>query len=127
MSASRFSYPEVPVICGGGGPERVGSHPPSAECGGNGDVSRDGVKDLGGGVSEVTLDAFQTFDGPCWDGTPGIHVNPRCGDDSAPSTVRRGGGWAEGMMMGMSALRRRSIYFEAGATFGFRCVYPDGT
>ncbi len=125
-SGSRYSYPDVPVVCGGSGPERVGSHP-TAECEHPGDVSRDLIRDFAGGLAELTLDAFQTFDGPCWGGTPGIHENPRCGDGAPRQTVRRGASWSEGLTVGMSALRRRSAAYETSATFGFRCAYRDGT
>ncbi len=123
-SLSRHSAVAAPVACDETGPEPVGAHPASAACGGLGDVSLDGVLDLGGGVSEFTLDSYVAYDDPCW-GDAGILEDPDCHTDKTGSTIVRGGNYSEGAGLAASALRHRAVQDQASPTFGFRCVYPD--
>ena len=121
-SVSRFSVAGVPVECEGSGPEPVGSHLRSESCGGLGDVSRDGVLDLGGSVGELVRDKFRRFDDPCWTST-GVPLDPVCEDDTATTFVSRGGNWSAGRGNALSAFR---FSFQVGPGNGFRCVYPGG-
>jgi formylglycine-generating enzyme required for sulfatase activity len=100
------------------GPEPVGSHPGSPTCGG--DVSRDGVLDLAGGVVEMLADSYQSFDAACWQ-WPGVARDPKC-DAAGGDRSARGGSWETGFLVLQSALRD---YASTGQTVGFRCAYPD--
>jgi formylglycine-generating enzyme required for sulfatase activity len=108
--------------CSGRGPEPVGAHEPRPECGGLGDVSLDGVLDLGGGMSELTQDRFLAYDHECWG--EGLLIDPQCVSDDSSSRTYRGGNWTDGQSLAQSALRHRHF---SGGDFrrGFRCVYPD--
>jgi formylglycine-generating enzyme required for sulfatase activity len=110
------------ILCtAGAGPEPVRSHPGGgASCGGLGDVSRDGVFDLGGSVSEMTLDHFRPYSDPCWAG--GVLVDPVCLDPASTSFATRGTDWASGPVTAQGA---RRDYSSPGVVLGFRCVYED--
>lgn len=123
-SVSRHSTVPAPTECSGTGPEPVGSHPPSEACGGLGDVSLDGVVDMGGGVSELTRDSYVGYADPCWGGA-GILDDPDCHTDKTLSTIVRGGNYSEGAGLAAAALRHRAVQDEASQSFGVRCVYPD--
>lgn len=123
-SVSRHSTAGVAVECNGTGPEPVGSHLPSPGCQGLGDESRDGVLDLGGGVSEFVRGSARAYDDSCW-GAPGIVNDPVCQGTSTDPTVSRGGNYSAGRAIAAAALRIVSPN-EPEPIFGFRCVYPDG-
>jgi len=100
--------------CSPDGPIPVGSRLPDAACDPQGDVSRDGVLDLGGNVGERVFDAGHT--GCLWQA--GIIVDPVC-DLGIALEEFRGGTWV---------LSRPNALTGAGAAvgeMGFRCVYPD--
>ncbi len=135
-SASRMGASESDggpaVECGpASGIEPVGSHPAAKSCGGLGDVSRDGVLDMGGSVTEVLLDRAAPFDAACW-ATPGIASNPSCLDASFPDQSARGGYWNGGLAITLSPLRQIGPQASASAAAanpgaGFRCIYPEGS
>jgi hypothetical protein len=101
----------------------VKSHPPV--CAGIGDVSRDGVFDLGGSVSELVRDKLLPYDHPCWGGSGLLH-DPVCTSDVTNDHVRRGGSFSAGTHIALSVLRASSAgEINLGAIDnGFRCRYP---
>jgi formylglycine-generating enzyme required for sulfatase activity len=113
--------PIVRGVCAGAGPEAVGSHVDTASCAGIADVSRDGVVDLGGSVSEFVLDSFAPYDSPCWT-SQGVPVDPECQDPTTKLHSMRGGNWSSGLDASLSALR---TWDAPGSTAGFRCAYED--
>jgi formylglycine-generating enzyme required for sulfatase activity len=117
-SASRTGFPGS---CGTG-PQPAGSHPPSA-CNGVGDVSRDGVIDMGGSMAEAVLDDIEPYAGACWMGK-NILVDPRCRVKDSIGTIAKGGDWLDGPGDSAAALR---FFYQSGFQYGFRCAYPDGS
>ncbi|HXK20620.1 MAG TPA: SUMF1/EgtB/PvdO family nonheme iron enzyme [Polyangiaceae bacterium] len=109
------------TFCPGSGIEPVGSHPTAGACPTN-DVSRDGVLDLGGSVTEWTLDTFRAYDDACW-AERGFLQDPACNDPTASAHTGRGSYYNAGRSTAYAA--RRSQGF-VGATVGFRCAYADG-
>lgn len=102
--------------------ERVGSHVPE-QCRGPADVSRDGILDLAGSLTELTLDGGVPYTDSCWSG-PGLVADPVCKPaESAALTPTRGGEFDSTFAFSKNAIRRRSAVPSAVA--GFRCVYPD--
>jgi formylglycine-generating enzyme required for sulfatase activity len=101
------------------GPAPVGSHlgPPVCALG---DVSRDGVVDLGANLIELTRDAALAYDAPCWQHR-GIAFDPGC-EVEGMSRVARGGSWNNSLALTHAALRKR---FLPSGNSGFRCVYED--
>jgi hypothetical protein len=87
-----------------------------------GDVSADGVWDLGGSLAEATLDSALSLSDPCGQ-PPGILHDPLCTSPLTTDHVSRGGTWNGALSRTRSVLRR--VYTEGAITGGFRCVYPD--
>ncbi len=115
----------VEELCPGSrGPEPVGSHPISAACNGTGDVSRDGVMDLGGSLTELTLDSWGPYTSPCWD-RPGVLVDPVCNEAGIWHTMR-GGSWGDPFEYAHLALRMPAADGGTAPTLGFRCAYAAG-
>ena len=110
-----------PSACSGVGPEPVGSHLPSPACGGIGDVSRDGIIDMGGNVSEAVLDDLERYDGPCWT-SAAILVDPVCKSVDSIGSVARGGDWDVGVSNTIAPVRWGYVAHPA---FGLRCAYAD--
>jgi formylglycine-generating enzyme required for sulfatase activity len=109
-----------PVLCNGVGPEVVGSHATN-ECVDH-DVSRDGVLDLGGSVSEFMRDSAVPFHDVCWEHA-GIPHNPVCSSPGVGPAVR-GGSWGNGLRSVQSAVRLTPSLWSSA--MGFRCVYEEG-
>lgn len=105
--------------CPGEGPEAVGSHRPKEACNGQGDVSRDGVVDLAGSLSEMLADRSRPLDDPCWGPPFGILLDPVCRGSTSEPIATRGGSWAAGSLLSIGMRSRHAI----GADRGFRCVY----
>jgi formylglycine-generating enzyme required for sulfatase activity len=103
----------------GAGIEPVGSHVDADGSCGLADMSRDGVLDLNGSLSEHTLDANLPYDHACWGGS-GLRVEPRC-DDPSGVRVTRGGNWGSGFAA--AQLAARPFRFDENAV-GLRCAYP---
>ncbi len=117
-SQGRVGDPDVLVECDdGSGIEPVGSHPATEACGGIGDVSRDGILDMGGSVSEQLLDELLPLDAPCW--SQGLLLDPVC-QESALYFALRGSFWNAGLANAATPWRRAAII---GQTAGFRCAY----
>jgi serine/threonine protein kinase len=93
------------------GPRPVGSSP--------GDVTVDGVRDLGGNVGEWVRDGFVAPYGACPD--EGCS-NPVVAPDSADTRVIRGGDWLQAADACRSAGRSRRAPDRAEINVGFRCV-----
>ena len=107
-------------LCPGEGAEPVGSHRSSPACNGVGDVSRDGVLDLGGSLTEILADRAARLDDPCWGPRFGVLVDPVCSTSSVTEVGTRGAGWSSGSLTAMSAIRSASA---RSPTRGVRCVY----
>lgn len=101
------------------GPTPVGTFATPDSCA-FGDISRDGVLDLGGNLVEITSDPAEPFDAACWS-YEGIARDPRCleGDDDR---VARGGAWNTGLALAHTS--HRKVYIAA-ANAGMRCVFED--
>ncbi|MBK9001396.1 MAG: SUMF1/EgtB/PvdO family nonheme iron enzyme [Myxococcales bacterium] len=108
--------------CDGVGVEPVGTHLASAACNGLGDVTRDGVVDLTGGVREFTLDAFVPYSEGCWQAERVLR-NPRCPGATNLQNTARGGSW--NAALSASRLPLRSKNDVLAPTVGFRCAYDD--
>lgn len=111
--------------CGAGlaRPEAVGSHV-STRCPDGGDVSRDGIVDLGGSLVELTSDRFVPVV-EC--GPSGVRLDPTCSD--GPShVVTKSTDWTAGLGTTRAAFRSKATAGELegnNAQEGFRCVYPE--
>lgn len=104
------------VASSGAGPLPVtaGEHP-------EGDVTPLGIVGLGGGVSELVLDAAFGYDAPCW--TRAGLVDPSCPPDSGPGRVIRGGAWSGNIQtVGGPSRRSASTVTSYGPGIGVRCV-----
>jgi formylglycine-generating enzyme required for sulfatase activity len=110
------------ATCSGEGPQTVGSHPVTASCP-IGDVSRDGVLDLGGSLEELQLDTNHSYSDLCWQ-HEGVPLDPVCHDDLIPTHIERGADFSAGLEVALSALRRYAST-DGGNTLGFRCAYLD--
>jgi formylglycine-generating enzyme required for sulfatase activity len=86
------------------------------------DVSRDGVLDLGGNLTEWTRDKFRPYEHACWAGR-GILRDPECVDAMASAHPHRGSYYNASFATTLAVLRDSA---SAGDTLGFRCAYPDG-
>lgn len=111
------------ATCGHGALEPVGSHVMStAMCSGGGDVSRDGIVDLGGSLSELTRDGANNVS-VC--AGKGLAHDPECPPmfGSSSTFVTKGGDFTAGLLRARSGFRSHDA---AGSyLFGFRCVYPE--
>jgi formylglycine-generating enzyme required for sulfatase activity len=125
--------PVLPVMCPSTGVEPVGSHPLSAACTGSGpsgstqsmgDVTRDGIYDMAGSLSEELADDLQSLSAPCWN-TSVILRDPSCRAVNA-APVLRGSYWNAGFATALLPLRH-SVSTDGVPTEGFRCAYKDGT
>lgn len=121
-SAGRVQFDGL-FECSGTGVEPVMAHTDGAECLATADVSRDGIFDLGGSLTEATADEGGSLHDACWVG-PGVVRDPRCASFQDPAgRFTRGGDWASGSFLTASAFRRLGIM--PSNTTGFRCVYDD--
>lgn len=121
-SAARVGASQILTTCPGSGPEPIGSHPASDSCGGLGDVSRDGVLDLGGSLTEALVDSFAAYADPCWQST-GVPLDPVCVVGGSKGHSARGGYWNSGIQFTAAPWRQR--YGDTPSVIdGFRCVYP---
>jgi formylglycine-generating enzyme required for sulfatase activity len=121
-STSRASTPGFTFNCTGVGVEPVGSHPPRASCNGLGDLSRDGIVDMAGSLSEATADALDPYDAPCWT-VAGILYDPVCADPMAPGHTSRGSNWFSDVNVTAPA---RFLWADSQSRAGgFRCAYRD--
>lgn len=108
--------------CPGAGIEPASSHLPTAACHGIGDVSRDGVRDLGGSLNEVLADSPARLDDACWGPRFGVLLDPRCVVPGANTVATRGGSWESGTLTSSGLFRGMTA---ASVGRGFRCVYRE--
>ncbi len=101
----------------------VGSRVDPTQCDGRADVSRDGVWDLAGNVSEWTLDTPSSFGAEYWK-LQGVRFDP-VSDDPSIQRVFRGSHAFAGEATTLVAWRRRGPSSTWSPGTGFRCVYPD--
>ena len=121
---SRSPFLEIPAECPRSAVEPAGSHVAGAEaCPGGGDVSRDGIVDLGGSLAELTADAFTPV-AECYSSS--LAFDPVCDVPGANVFVRKGTDWTAGLARTRSAERGLASDGER-STDGFRCVYPETT
>jgi len=132
----RFSWGDQPASCcvaslargtqcPDEGPEPSGSHPPES-CNGLGDVSRDGVVDLGGSLAEFQRDSFRPYDDDeCW-AIDGIAFDPYCQVGDSSTFAVRGGNYQSGLGTALAALRMKYTQPSVNHTHGFRCATGDG-
>ncbi len=119
------------------GLEPVGSHPVAATCLSSvpgeasmatGDVTRDGIRDMAGSLSEMLADDLQSFSSPCWT-SAAILRDPTChvADPSAATPVVRGSCFDAGLATAYLAFRNAlGPMTNSNDTLGFRCAYADG-
>jgi formylglycine-generating enzyme required for sulfatase activity len=127
-SASRAPLPppgsgedDIGATCKRGPPEPVGSHVSTVDCPGGGDVSREGILDLGGSLAELTSEAFAPVN-ECEQ--VGLTVDPVCTTNGTGPRVEKSTDWTAGLATTRSALRGEGLNVPT-ATQGFRCVYPE--
>ena len=118
-SVARQYLQGVKASCAGFGVQPVGTH----VCEG-GDVSRDRVRDLAGGLRERVQGQLVPYDRPCW-GPEGVLFEPLCDDDPSTNTlVTRGGSWKRPYDFALSALRGTDVLIDVSSNeIGFRCAY----
>jgi formylglycine-generating enzyme required for sulfatase activity len=95
----------------------------SKRCFGIEDLSKDGVRDLAGSLSEAVRDKYAAYadaNRRCW--TDAIARDPLCVSAEISLFARRGGARAEPLSRALSVLRG---FYISDATRGFRCVYPE--
>jgi len=117
-SLSRSPDLAIGAACPRAGLEPAGSHRGEG-CATGGDVSRDGIEDLGGSLFELTGDtlvAVRTCSGP------GVQRDPRC--ELAGPVLLKSADFTAGQLRARVALRAGGIAGPLG-TQGFRCVYPE--
>ena len=120
-SASRSPLTEIPAACPRSPVEPVASHVGSvAGCPGGGDVSRDGIVDLGGSLAEMTADTFRPV-AECF--PSGLLFDPQCVVSGGGPLVQKGTDWTAGLARTRAAYRGQ--FTGPSATGGFRCVYPE--
>jgi formylglycine-generating enzyme required for sulfatase activity len=107
--------------CPGRGPSAVGVHD-GGDCEAGGDVSRDGISDLGGNVQELVLDWMHPYAARCGLDPEGISRNPQCRDEKrAIGRLARGGDFNAALAGGKAAWRLEGDL--PWPALGFRCVY----
>lgn len=107
--------------CDADGPEPVGSHPATDTCAG--DVSRDGVFDMGGSLGELVTGAALPLDDACWGDPFALLRQPLCTAPPPFDFSKRGGAWSNGILTATVAIRGAAGMNPAT---GFRCVYRGG-
>lgn len=120
-SVPRSPFASIPAGCPRGPVEPAGSHVGSTStCPGGGDVSRDGIVDLGGSLAELTADDFRPV-AECF--PSGLLFAPKCVVTGRGPFVRKGTDWTAGAARTRAAYRGESTGLDV--TGGFRCVYPE--
>jgi formylglycine-generating enzyme required for sulfatase activity len=82
------------------------------------------VRNMGGNVNEWVADVFDSYSGPCWQGSSQLLVNPVCRSALGSTAIRaiRGGSW---QLEALSAyVFNRNSFNASGiaAATGFRCA-----
>jgi formylglycine-generating enzyme required for sulfatase activity len=84
------------------------------------------IVDLGGNVSEWTLDLWNRIDEPCWSRV-GIYEDPQCtslSDQDGHLVAVRGGNWDEPFRALQATSRRARDPLATNLDVGFRCAWP---
>jgi formylglycine-generating enzyme len=88
-----------------------------------GDVTELGLRDLGGNLSEWTVDDLNEYDAPCWHPEQALLENPVCQGTTSIYSTARGGNWNFPPIS--ARLRLRTGVEEPGNVIaGMRCVVP---
>ncbi len=111
---------DVMTECPGTGVEPVRSHQ-GLGCVEGGDVSLDGVFDLGGSLGEFTRDAASRYPERCGLPKIGIGADPTCLPDETSARLVKGADWTAGVGSAFAVLRTTATI---SSQQGFRCVYP---
>ena len=120
-SASRSPLTTIPAECPRRLVEPAASHVGGVTgCPGTGDVSRDGIVDLGGSLAEMTADIFRPV-AECFPG--GLLFDPLCVVSGGGALVEKGTDWTAGLARTRAAYRGQ--FTGPSSTSGFRCVYPE--
>jgi formylglycine-generating enzyme required for sulfatase activity len=93
----------------------AGGHP--------GDITRLGIRNLGGSLSEWVADRFAPYDDDCWEPAMRLLESPRCDRPSkAQGLVVRGGAWASPAPFARAHFRQPILRDGKIVTVGFRCA-----
>jgi formylglycine-generating enzyme len=101
--------------------------PYGALAGGNDkDVTKHGVRNMGGNMKEWVADAFAAHSTSCLGKPRGLHVNPKCASDH-PDVIRgaftvKGGGWPDHPGEASGAHRTGIDAANTRINVGFRCA-----
>jgi formylglycine-generating enzyme required for sulfatase activity len=118
--------------CGEHGPAAVGSYS-NQSCPDGGDETAEGIRDLGGNVSEYVLDDFQPYSARCGLAY-GLKQDPVCEVPFIGQTLLRGGKFYDFLTDYARPSRRKLLTRHVGidqkssypgADAGFRCAYKD--
>lgn len=92
------------------------------------DVTKLGIQDLGGNVSEWTSDAFAAYSDTCWTSLGPTPLDPRCppSDGTEGTVAIRGGSWIGVPADARTAARRRGLLAQTDVATGFRCAVSMG-
>lgn len=95
--------------------------------GADGDITAEGVRNMGGNVSEWVADTFASYTDLCWATHDGPLVDPKCTSTTRPSPAetfrsRRGGSWASVSVRAAAATRAGFPHDASGPNTGFRCA-----
>jgi formylglycine-generating enzyme len=88
------------------------------------DLSDQGLKNLGGNLTEIVADAFASYTSACWS-SEDVLSDPRCdeADDARFAYSLRGGSWSELPLYAPAAVRNgRGDGVLIDDTVGFRCA-----
>ena len=85
------------------------------------DVTRDGVRNLGGSMGEFTADFFAPLTSPCWLGS-GVAVDPRCDESQDGRRTVRLSAWFATPAESLIHLRAGVGARAYGHGIGFRCA-----
>lgn len=115
-SYGRLALAGFPGVC-----QSDGSGPEPIDALETGDITRQGVIGLAGGLTEWMRDDYLAYTSACWGDSP--IVDPRCERPATPQKALRGGSWAAPPTILPSAARLGTLPTTRGSFYGFRCVY----
>jgi formylglycine-generating enzyme required for sulfatase activity len=120
----RASHGRLPLAGFPGVCQAEGIGPEPIDPADQGDVTREGVVGLGGGLGEWMIDSYADYRSACWGDSP--LLDARCIDEASPAKSLRGGSWAAPPTILASALRLGRAGALDTSYIGFRCVYGGG-
>lgn len=87
-----------------------------------GDLTADGVRNMGGNLSEWVADVFASYDEPCWSSVSPLR-DPLCTTSSDPDRHSfRGGAWGDVPQRASTTRRNSGLDSGFGIAVGFRCA-----